>query len=97
MKLDSTLIQTLGIGSLPEAEQRAILEKVDRRLEQVVMRVLVENCSDDEARDMQDILKQEKNLEDAIAEIALGVPRLAEKIEFAVAQEIGKLQTVLKG
>ena len=97
MKLNSSLIEALGIASLPETEQAAILQKIDRRLEEVVMRVLVENLSDDEAREMQDVLKQGSDLEDAIAKLALGVPRLAEKIEFAVGQEIEKLRTVLKG
>ncbi|GEM_PF-3395653 len=93
----SSTIQALGIASLPEAEQAAILEKANQRLEQVVIRVLVENLSDQEAREMQTVLKEGKNLEDAIAQIALGVPQLAGKIEYAVRQEIERLRAVLNG
>lgn len=97
MKLNFNLIETLVIGSLPEADQAAILEKVERRLEEVIMRVLVENLSDDEVKEVRDILKEEKDIEGKMTEIAAGIPRLAEKMEDAVTDEIERLRTVLKG
>lgn len=96
MKLNSNLIDALGIASLPEAEQAAILERVNRRLEEVTMRVLVENLSEDEVEEMRDILKEGEDIEDRVAKIALGIPRLAEKVEYAVMEEIDRLRAVLK-
>lgn len=96
IKKDSNLIETLGIGLLPEADRAAILQKVERRLEEVIMRVLVENLSGDEARKMSGILNEGKDIEEKMAEIAAGVPRLAEKMEDAVTDEIERLRAVLK-
>lgn len=96
MKLNSNLMDALGIASLPEAEQAAILEKVNRRLEDVMMRVLVENLSENEVKEMRDILKKGEGIEDRVAKIASGVPRLAEKVEYAVTEEIDRLRAVLK-
>ena len=97
IKQDSTLIRTLGIDSLSEAEQTAILEKVERRLEEVITRVLVENLSTDEVKEAREILKEGENIEEKMTEIAAGIPRLAEKMEDAVTDEIERLRTVLKG
>lgn len=97
MKSDSILIEALGIASLPEADRAEILEKIERRLEDVLTRVFVENLSEEEAKEAREILKEEKDIEDAMTEIAADIPRLAEKMEFAVAKEIERLRVVLKG
>lgn len=96
MKQNSALVETLNIALLPETEQAAILEKVERRLEEVILRVLVENLSGDEVKEVRDILKEGKDIEEKMTEIAAGVPRLAEKMEDAVTDEIERLRTVLK-
>lgn len=85
----------LGIENLPEADQEEILAKADKRLEDVVLRVLIENLSDDEARRMREILGKGDNIENEVAQITAGVPALAERIENAVALEIDRLKKVL--
>lgn len=89
------MIQALGLEKLPESEQKEILEKVDRRLEDVVLRVVVENLSDEEAKKVREILAGGKKIEDELTKITAGVPALAEKIERAVAEEIDRLRKVL--
>lgn len=93
--MTQALIEALGIMDLPAAEQKEILEKVDKRLEDVLLRVVVENLSDEEAKKAREVLSAGVNIEDEIAEITAGVPGLAEKMERAVAEEIDRLRKVL--
>lgn len=93
--MTQALIEALGIVDLPPAEQKEILEKVDKRLEDVLLRVVAENLSDEEAKKAREILSAGVNIEDEIAEITAGVPMLAEKMERAVAEEIDRLKKVL--
>jgi len=89
------MIDALEISHLPTQEQEEILAKVDKRLEDVVIRILIENLSDEEAKRMREILEKGDNIENEIAQITAGVPALAEKIENEVALEIDRLKKVL--
>lgn len=89
------MIDALEISRLPAQEQEEILAKVDKRLEDVVIRILIENLSDEEAKRMREILEKGDNIENEIAQITAGVPALAEKIENEVALEIDRLKKVL--
>lgn len=93
--MTQALIEALGIVNLPPAEQKEILEKAEKRLEDVLLRVLVENLSEEEAKNMREILAEGTDMEERIAEISVGVPMLAEKIERSVAEEIDRLKKVL--
>lgn len=90
-----SLIKALGITDLPPAEQKEILEKVDKRLEDVVLRVVVENLTDEEVKKAREVLASGIDIENEIAEITAGVPMLAEKMERAVAEEIDRMRKVL--
>ncbi len=92
--MSQALIEALGIMDLPPAEQKEILEKVEKRLEDVMLRVLVENLSEEETKRAREILARGIDIEDEIAEIAAGVPSLAEKVERAVAEEIERIGKV---
>lgn len=92
---NQSLIQALGIEKLAEEEQKEILEKVDRRLEDVLLRTVVENLTEDETKKFREILREGKNLDEEVALISSGVPQLAEKIERAIAEEIDRLKRVL--
>ena len=92
----SKLIQALGIEHASLEEQAGIIEKVDKRLQEVVVKTLVENLSEQEAKKMRKLLAEtDMSIEDEVAKIAATIPRLAEKIERAVAEEIGRLRAVL--
>lgn len=93
--MTQALIEALGLMDLPPAEQKEILEKVDKRLEDVLLRVVVENLSDEEVKRAREVLERGVDIEDEIAEITSGVPMLAEKMERAVAEEIDRLRKVL--
>lgn len=93
--MTQALIEALGIINLPPAEQKEILEKVDKRLEDVILRVVAENLSDEDAKKAREILSAGVDIENEIAEITAGVPGLAEKMERAVAEEIDRLKKVL--
>lgn len=89
------LIRALGIEKLPPQEREEILAKVDVRLENVLLRVILENVSDEEAKKLRIILERGENIEEKVAEITSRVPMLAQKMEAAVAEEIGRLKKVL--
>ena len=91
------LSEALGLENLPEAERTEILAKVDRRLEEVLIAVLVANISDEDALKIQKALREEgADLEEIVAQIASRVPGLAIKIENAIEEEIMRLRVVLK-
>jgi hypothetical protein len=87
--------KALGIEHMPEAEQKEILGKVNKRLESVVLDVIVANLSDEEAKTMREALASGVNIEDEVATITAAVPSLAEKIEKAVQDEIERFRQVL--
>ena len=90
------LSKALGLENLPEEEREEILAKVNKRLEEVLIGVLVANISDDDAQKIQKALHEEgADLEEVVAEISAGVPNLALKIERAVEEEISRLKAVL--
>ena len=89
------LIKTLGIEKLPPQEQEEILAKVDERLEDVLLRVVLESVSDEEAKELRFVLEKGEDIEWRVAEITSRVPILAQKMESAVAEEIGRLKKIL--
>lgn len=90
------LIKTLGIENLSSPEQEEILAKVDERLEDVLLRVILENASDEEAKELRLILEKGENIEEKVAGITARVPMLAEKMEMAVVEEMGRLKKVIQ-
>ena len=90
------LIKTFGIEKLPVQEQGEILAKVDERLEDVLLRVILESVSDEEAKELRLILEKGENIEEKVAEITSRVPMLAQKMEAAVAEEIDRLKKVIQ-
>lgn len=92
----NNLIKTLGIENLSPQEQEDILVKVDERLEQVLLRVILESVSDEEAKELRLILEKGENIEEKVAEITSRVPLLAQKMEVAVAEEIDRLKKVIQ-
>jgi hypothetical protein len=90
------LIKTFGIENLSSQEQEEILAKVDERLEDVLLRVILESVSDEEAKELRLILEKGENIEEKVAEITSRVPMLAQKMEAAVAEEIGRLKKVIQ-
>lgn len=90
------LIETLGIEKLPAQEQEEILAKVDVRLEEVLIRIILESVSDEEAKELRLILEKGENIEEKIAEVTSRVPMLAQKMEAAVAEEIDRLKKVIQ-
>ncbi len=92
----NSLIKTLGIEKLPPQEQEEILAKVDERLEAVLLRVILESVSDEEAKELRLILERGENIEEKVAEITSRVPMLAQKMEAAVAEEIDRLKKVIQ-
>ena len=90
------LAKALNLENLPEAEREEILAKVNKRLEEVLIGVLVANISDEDAGTIQKALhEQNTDLEEVVAEISAGVPNLAVKIERAVEEEVIRLRAVL--
>ncbi len=95
-KKKNELEKALGLENLPEGEREEILAKVNKRLEEVLIGVLVANISDEDAEKIQKALHEEgADLEEIVAEISAGVPNLASKIERAVEEEIMRLKVVL--
>lgn len=90
------LKETLGIEKLPPQEQEEILAKVDERLEGVLIRVILESVSDEEAKELRLVLENGENIEEKVAEITSRVPILAQKMEAAVAEEIDRLKKVMQ-
>lgn len=91
------LAKALNLENLPEAEKAEILARVNKRLEEVLIGVLVANISDEDAEKIQKALHEESaDLEEVVAEISAGVPNLAAKIERAIEEEIMRLRAVLK-
>ncbi len=92
----SKLIQALGIGQASPEEQQDIIEKVDKRLQEVVMETLVGNLSEADVKKLREMLaRPEATLEGEVAKMAAYIPGLAEKIEKALQEEIGRLRAVL--
>lgn len=89
------LAEALGIAHLAADDQAEILDKVNKRLEEVLLRVLIENLSEEEAASLREIVENDEDVMERVAMLAVRIPRLAEKIENAVAEEIGKLRAVL--
>lgn len=89
------MIETLGIGHLNSDEQEEILAMVDQRLEEVLLRTMVENLSDDEAEEMKAIVAEGKDIEEKVTAITAGVPMLATKIELAIQKEIRNLRQAI--
>lgn len=90
------LIKTLGIEKLSQKEQEEILAKVDGRLEDVLLRVILESVSDEEAKELRFILEKGGNIEERVTEITSYVPMLAQKMEIAVAEEIRRLKKLFE-
>ena len=90
------LIKTLGIENLSSQEQEEILTKVNERLEDVLLRVVLENVSDEEAKELRFVLEKSEDIEEKVAEITSRVPMLAQKMEAAVAEEIDRLKKVIQ-
>lgn len=91
------LAKALNLENLPEGERAEILTRVNKRLEEVLIGVLVANITDEEAEKIQKALHEEgADLEEVVAEISAGVPNLASKIERAIEEEILRLSLVLK-
>lgn len=95
--MENNLVKALGIEKLAPEERQEILAKVEARLEEVVMRTVVENLSEEEAKKMREIMAKGANIAEEVSVITAGVPLLAEKIERAVGEEIEKLRQVLAG
>jgi len=53
------LSKALGLENFPEEEREEILAKVNKRLEEVLIGVLVANISDDDAQKIQKALHEE--------------------------------------
>ena len=96
MSKRNDLAKALNLENLPEGEREEILAKVNKRLEEVLIGVLIANISDDDAQKIQKALhEQNTDLEEVVAEISAGVPNLAAKIERAIEEEILRLRAVL--
>lgn len=96
MNDSKNLIKILNIEKLSPQEQEEILDKVDKRLEDVLLRVILESVSDEEAKELGLIFERgENNIEEKVAEITSRVPMLAQKMETAVAEEINRLKKVI--
>ena len=96
MSKRNDLAKALNLENLPEGEREEILAKVNKRLEEVLIGVLIANISDDDAQKIQKALhEQNTDLEEVVAEISAGVPNLASKIERAIEEEIMRLRAVL--
>ncbi|OGF95547.1 hypothetical protein A2Y47_00760 [Candidatus Giovannonibacteria bacterium RIFCSPLOWO2_12_43_8] len=96
MSKRNDLAKALNLENLPEGEREEILAKVNKRLEEVLIGVLIANISDDDAQKIQKALhEQNTDLEEVVAEISAGVPNLAAKIERAIEEEIMRLRAVL--
>lgn len=92
MKPDlKNLIKTLGIEKLPQDEQEKLLEKINQRLEEVVLGVVIESLSEDEAKKMRGVISG-GNVEEEVTKITSKLPMLAEKIEYAITRELERLQ-----
>ncbi|MBI2023910.1 hypothetical protein HYT00_00740 [Candidatus Giovannonibacteria bacterium] len=89
------LAEALNLEKLPENDREEILKKVDERLNEVLISVLVSNISDEDAVKIQNALHEGVDLEETVAQIAVRVPGLADKIEHAISEEILRLRTVL--
>ncbi len=90
-----TLAKALGIENLSLEAKTEILNKVDKRLDEVLLRVLVENLSEEEAKNLRGVIAKDENIEDKVAEITSRIPMFSEKIEHAIAEEIATIRKVL--
>ncbi|SRR3989338_3223653 len=93
------LIEFLKIEKLPAKEQEEILEKAEKRLNQVLINVIVENISDEDAIEIKKAMGGDdlSNIEEAAARVTSKVPGLANKIEIAITEEMARLRTALNG
>lgn len=89
------LAEALNLEKIPESDREAILKKVDERLNEVLIAVLVSNISDEEASKIQNALHEGRDIEETVAEISRKIPGLADKIERAISEEILRLRKVL--
>ena len=94
--MEKHMISALGIGNLPKEEQEEILAKVNRRLDEIVLRVFVENLSEEETKKATEIFQKGEDISEKITELSASLPLLAEKLEQAVSEEIERLRLVLK-
>ena len=93
------LIEFLKIEKLPAKEREEILEKAEKRLNQVLINVIVENISDEDAIKIKKAMDGSdlRNIEEITAEITSKVPGLANKIEIAITEEMARFRTALNG
>ncbi len=88
--IDANIIEMLGLGSLPEEQKVAMLEKMSTLVQKRVMLKIMESIGSEDADKM---VAMEKNPQEMLAFIAEKVPNF----EAIVTEEIVKLkQEVMK-
>ena len=88
--INANIIEVLGLGSLPEEQKIAMLEKMSTLVQKRVMLKIMESIGSEDADKMAEL---EKNPQEMLAFIAEKVPNF----EAIVTEEIVKLkQEVMK-
>lgn len=90
------LEEALGISHLDEKTRKETLEKINARLENVVLRTFIENLSEEEAENFREALASGTNVEEEATLLAERIPSLAQKMEHAVTEEIEKIKSALQ-
>ena len=60
-----------------------------------MLRTLIENLSEEEAKNFREVLAKGENIEEEVSVLAQNIPVLAEKMEQAVAKEIENIRRAL--
>ncbi|MBI1974956.1 MAG: hypothetical protein HYS57_01190 [Parcubacteria group bacterium] len=91
-----SLTQALGIQNAPTETQEKILAMAQKRLEEVVLKVLVANVPNEKVADVREWVATGADIERKVAELTLKIPGLAAKLDDAVAREIECMKDALK-
>jgi hypothetical protein len=92
-KMTQKLMAELGIAN-PEP---ALVERLEGQFSSVILEVLLRRVPEEKLSELQEKFDaDDPGLEEFVAEIAAGVPGLAQEIEAAVAREYEMLRSFMK-
>jgi hypothetical protein len=86
------LLSALGIKTTDATERQAIASELVDHFQELILETVIQNLTDDQAINFRKGLTS-KDPESAIADIAAGVPGLAQKIDQAVEAELAVVRS----
>uniref|UniRef100_A0A7C4M1F2 Uncharacterized protein n=1 Tax=candidate division CPR3 bacterium TaxID=2268181 RepID=A0A7C4M1F2_UNCC3 len=90
------IFEEVGLGHLSDEEKRKIESMIMERFERVILEATLISLNDNQLKEFENAMMDEKNGQALVSDLAASIPGLAARIDMAVRHEWEAIKKMLK-